>query len=539
MTEHYDVIIIGTGAGGGTLAYALADTGKRILLLDRGGYLPREKSNWNPDALYLNQRYRTDERWLDNQGNVFQPSLYHQVGGSTKVYGAALLRMRQQDFEDLEHRDGLSPAWPVDYDAFAPYYDRAEKVYKVHGRRGSDPTEPPCSQSYPYPALPHEPRIQAVADRLQQLGLHPFELPMGIDRDVSGLNSPCIRCDTCDGYPCLVDAKADAQVCCVDKALQQENVTLIPNADVEQLLTDSSGASVTSVVAIINGQRQVLKADIVVVSCGAINSAALLLKSASNQHPNGLANSSGMVGRNLMKHNVTKLFAVAPQRNETAFQKTLAINDFYFGSDQHDYPLGHVHLMGKHKWQMMRSDFPKWVVPEVLDKIAARSVDWWLQSEDLPQFSNHIEVNAEGKIVVYYQPNNLKAHHQFNQTFKQVLRQAGFPIIFSSPVPLQVMNHQVGTCRFGHNPKTSVLDVNCKAHDLDNLYVVDTSFFPSISATNPTLTIAANAFRVADHLRARLGKSLMVTSSISGLLGADLEKSSTDALDSFNRPSDR
>jgi choline dehydrogenase-like flavoprotein len=511
MTEHYDMIIIGTGAGGGTLAYALSDTGKKILLLDRGSYIPREKSNWDPDALYINQRYQTDERWLNAQRNAFQPSLYHRIGGSTKVYGAALLRMRQQDFATLKHQGGMSPAWPLSYEAFAPYYDLAEALYKVHGQWKCDPTEPPRSQNYPFPALPHEPHIQAVADRLQKIGLHPFALPMGIDRDsLNPNNSPCIRCDTCDGYPCLVDAKADAQICCVDKALQHENVTLISNAEVERLLTDASGKSIKSVVASVEKQHEVFNADVVVISCGAINSAALLLKSASNRYPQGLANTSGMVGRNLMKHNVTKMFAVAPQQNDTVFQKTLAVNDFYFGSEAHDYPLGHVHLMGKHKWQMMRSDFPKWMVPELLDAIAKRSVDWWLQSEDLPQPENRVQLSAEGQIIVHYSSSNIKAHHQFQQTFKRVLHRAGFPFIFSASVPLQVMNHQAGTCRFGQDPQTSVLDVNCKAHDLDNLYIVDSSFFPSISATNPTLTIAANALRVADHLRLRLDEPSMV-----------------------------
>lgn len=501
MHHHYDLVIIGTGAGGGTLAYALAPTGKRILLLDRGDYIPREKANWDPKSIYMDKRYRTDERWLDAQGDTFQPSLYHRVGGSTKIYGAALLRMRERDFETIQHIDGLSPAWELQYSDFEPYYTEAERLYKVHGKRGEDPTEPPTSGEFPFPPLPHESRIQEVAKRLQSQGLQPFSLPMGIDRNVEDPSkSPCIWCNTCDGYPCLLNAKADAQVCCVDKAIQHENVTLVTGAQVERLIPSSSGREIHAVEMTIDHQRHTVTADIVVVSCGAINSAALLLRSACDRHPNGIANSSGMVGRNLMKHIVSKLYALAPTPNETIFQKTLAINDFYLESPESPFPLGHIHLMGKHQWQTMRSDFPGWIPNDLLDVLARRSVDWWAQSEDLPDPNNRVTVDASGKIQVNYRQNNAEAHRRLKQLFKRVLREAGFPLTLDVPMPLKVMNHQVGTCRFGTDPKTSVLDLNCRSHDVDNLYVVDSSFFPSSSAINPTLTIVANALRVAKHL---------------------------------------
>jgi choline dehydrogenase-like flavoprotein len=504
MQNHWDVIIIGTGAGGSTLAYSLASTGKRILMLDRGDYIPREKANWNPEAVYMDGKYRTDERWSDANGNAFQPTLYHRIGGSTKVYGAALLRMRMMDFEALQHQEGVSPAWALKYEDYAPYYAQAEQLYKVHGQRGEDPTEP-IAQPFPFPALPHEPVIANIADRLRQAGLHPFSLPMGIDRhSTHPESSPCIRCDTCDGYPCLVNAKADAQICCIEPALKHENVTLLPNVQVNRLVVSPSGQEIQAVEVEFDRKTETLTADLVVVACGAINSAALLLRSACDSHPQGLANASGQVGRNLMKHNVTKLFAISSQLNPTVFQKTLAINDFYFGTIHDPHPLGHVHLMGKHKWQMMRPDFPKWVPQFVLQKLAERSVDWWVQSEDLPDAENRVCVDAQGNIQVRYRPNNRVAHEQFKRRFKEVLRQIGFPVILEAPIPLKVLNHQVGTCRFGEDPATSVLDLNCRAHDVDNLYVVDSSFFPSISAINPTLTIVANALRVAEHMKQRL-----------------------------------
>jgi choline dehydrogenase-like flavoprotein len=505
MATNYDIIIIGTGPGGGTLAYALAATGKEILLLERGEYIPREKANWSPEAVYMEGLYRTSERWLDSQGKEFQPNLYPSVGGSTKVYGAALFRMRRADFEEMSHYEGISPAWELNYDDFEPYYYEAEKLYKVHGQRGEDPTESDAKNEFPFKPLVHEPRIQQVADSLAKQGLHPFSLPMGIDRDESNQQrSPCIRCDTCDGYPCLVDAKADAQTCGVDLALEFSNVTLITGANVDKLVTNTTGNQVTAVETTVNGEKQTFTADLIVVACGAINSAALLLKSANESHPQGLANSSGMVGRNLMKHNVSKLYALSQTPNPTIFQKTLAVNDFYFGSPEDNYPLGHVHLMGKHKWEMMRADFPKFVPNSLLKIMARHSVDWWVQSEDLPDVNNRVEIDSQGKIQVYYKANNTKAHQRLQAKFKQVLYQAGFLLALAVPMPLKIMNHQVGTCKFGSNPETDVLDLNCRTHDVDNLYVVDSSFFPSISAINPTLTIVANALRVAEHLKQRL-----------------------------------
>lgn len=341
---HYDIIIIGTGAGGGTLAYALAPTGAKILMLDRGTPIPREPENWNPEQLYQQRRYQTDEPWYDDRGKPIEPNVYHRVGGNTKVYGGALLRMRPQDFRAVTHQDGHSPEWSIDYDTLAPYYTQAEQLYKVHGKRGIDPREAPEPADYPFPPLPHSPQIQAVAERLTAVGLSPFPLPMALDyRDPTTAES-CILCKTCDGYPCKMQAKADAETCGVQPALQYPNVTLMTGAEAQRLLTSDDGRWVTGVVVQANGKSQTFTADRVVVSCGAINSAALLLRSANDKHPNGLANSSGMVGRNLMKHNTSKLYAISPQAQTTVFQKTLAVNDFYTGSADDPRPLGHVLL---------------------------------------------------------------------------------------------------------------------------------------------------------------------------------------------------
>lgn len=505
MTQHYDLIIIGSGAGGGTLAYALAETGKRILLIERGDYLPREKENWEPAAIFLEERYYARDRWFDEHGKGFQPETHYVVGGNTKVYGAALQRMRREDFGELKHYDGVSPAWELDYEVFEPYYLDAEELYKLHGKRDEDPTEPPARRDYPYPPFPHEPRIAEVAQGLVKAGLHPFHLTLALDRNVEDpRHSACIRCNTCDPYPCLVDAKADAQVACVDKAIQHENVTLMLNALATKLITDAAGNRIQQVEVQVDGQTQYLSSDRVVVSCGAINTSRLLLASASDRHPQGLANSSGLVGRNLMFHNHSAIIAVAQKRNPTQFQKTLGVNDFYFKGPTSNYPLGSVQLTGKAKWERLRRFAPGWLPQFVLKYIAAHSVDFWITTEDLPRPENHVRL-AGDRLIVEYKENNMEPHRELIDVMKRYLRQQGFYYFWTNTMPLSVVWHQIGTCKFGSNPQESVLDLNCKAHDLENLYVVDSSFMPSMGAMNPTLTIAANALRIADHLKVQMG----------------------------------
>ncbi len=513
--RDYDVAIIGSGAGGGTLAYSLANTGKRVLLLERGGWLPREKENWDPQEVFTNERYHTSEEWFTSDGKPFRAGTNYFVGGNTKVYGSVLLRMREHDFEAVQHHDGLSPAWPLRYETFAPYYTKAEQLYSVHGQRGSDPTEPPSADPYPEPAIRHEPRIQEVFDGLQAQGLSPFPLPVGVrlNEDEPHL-SPCIKCETFDGFPCLVDAKSDAATTCVLPALQHSNVTLLTEAYVARLDTDSTGRRVSSIQVEHGGQAQEFAADIVVVSCGAINSAALLLRSANDKHPTGLANRSDQVGRNYMAHNNTAMLAVSRKPNPSKFTKTLGVNDFYWGADDFDFPLGHIQTLGKSLPAQLESDAPRRKLPGVgrtLEYIAEHSVDWWATTEDLARPENRVTLDAEARIVLSYTPNNTVPHQRLIDRLKKaaehidgethILPQA---VYLKKQIPIAGVAHQSGTLRFGTDPDTSVLDVNCKAHDLDNLYAVDSSFFPSSSSINPSLTIIANALRVGDLLRERL-----------------------------------
>ncbi|MBI4289385.1 MAG: GMC family oxidoreductase [Chloroflexi bacterium] len=510
--NHFDVIIVGTGAGGGTLTHRLAQSGKRILVLERGKFLPREKANWDTVQVFQRDRYHTDEIWYANDTTQLRPGVGYWVGGNTKVYGAALFRLRKRDFERVVHKGGISPEWPLKYGDFAPYYARAERLYNVHGKRGLDPTEPEMAEEYPFPAVQHEPRIQEVHDALQQKDLHPFYVPLAIKLDEADrTNSACIRCDTCDGFPCLVHAKGDADVNCVRPASAIPNVTLMTEAKVTRLHTGPSGLEVTGVETQVRGRNHLFSADIVVVSCGAINSAVLLLRSANHRHPNGLANSSGQVGRNFMKHQNGALVAVAKKLNPTIFQKTLAINDFYWGDEVFEYPMGHVQLMGKVNKDMLGMDAPAFAPGMALAQMARHSVDWWLTSEDLPDPDNRVSV-VNDRITLRYKDNNVEAYDRLVRRWSEVLKSidCGERIIpcsfyFRKKIPLQGVAHQVGTCRFGEDPSATVLDIHCKAHGLDNLYVVDGSFFPSSGAVNPALTIAANALRVGDHLIDRMG----------------------------------
>ncbi len=510
---RYDVIIVGSGAGGGTLTWALASAGVRVLLVERGGYVRREPQNWSSRAVNVDGRYNTKEQWRDKDGRALHPHTNYYVGGNTKFYGAALFRLRERDFGELRHAGGVSPAWPISYADLEPYYTMAEALYQVHGDRGADPTEPSASGPYPFPAVSHEPRIQKLHDDLVAAGHQPFHVPLGIRLDEhDNRRSPCIRCSTCDGYPCLVGAKSDAQTICVDPAIATGNATLITGARVTRLETSASGLEVTGVLVEREGRTERYSADVVVVAGGAINSAALLLRSANDRHPQGLGNSSGVVGRHYMGHINSVLMAISKEPNASVFQKTLALNDFYFGSRDWPHPMGHISFVGKLDAVALSAGAPRIVPGFTLELMAAHSLDFWLTSEDLPDPNNRVELNREGEIVLRYTPNNEEGHSRLQAKLKSLLRHLDChdhlvprELFVGQRIPLAGVAHQNGTIRFGHDPKTSALDVNCRAHDLDNLYVVDGSFFPSSAAVNPALTIIANALRVGDHLIERLG----------------------------------
>ncbi len=515
MPERYDVIVIGSGAGGGTLVHTLAASDQRVLLLERGDFLPRETQNWDAQSVFVDGRYISPDTWYDGDGHPFQPQVHYYVGGATKLYGAALYRLRPQDFGELRHVDGVSPAWPLTYDDFEPWYSKAEWLYQVHGNRGEDPTEGHWSSEYPWPAVSHEPRLQQLHDDLAAGGYHPFHAPCGIQLDEADRpKSLCIRCAWCDGYPCLVHAKSDAEDLAVRPVLDRPNVTLLVNTEVTKLETDDKGRVVTGVVVSRGGNREVYEADIVIVAAGAANSAKLLLSSANDAHPKGLANGSDQVGRNYMFHNCKAVVALSKEKNDTRYQKTLGLNDFYFGAKDYEFPVGNIQMVGKSNAAAMKGEEPKLtkLAPHwSLSDVAEHAVDFWLTTEDLPMPDNRVTVGDDGNVRLAYEATNNEEADRLYHELKKILNHVGMAdhhvldknFYMDMSIPVAGCAHQSGTCRFGADPTTSVLDENCKAHELDNLYVVDTSFFPSIGAVNPGLTAMANGIRVGEHLLER------------------------------------
>ncbi|MEB3242693.1 MAG: GMC family oxidoreductase [Cyanobacteriota bacterium] len=513
---HFDVVIIGSGAGGGTLArHLVSHSDLRVLVLERGDWLPQEPQNWDAEEVMQKGRYVSKDLWLDKHGKAFQPGSHYFVGGATKLYGAAHFRLRQQDFEELRHAEGVSPAWPLRYVDFEPWYQKAEEMYHVHGQRGEDPTEPPCSGPYPHPPVSHEPRMQKLVDDLRGMGLHPFHAPSGVLLDEERMAfSRCRRCNRCDGFPCLVHAKSDAEVLGIRPALAASTLSLLTRAEVKRLETDGSGRQVSAVWIERDGQPMRVSGDVVVVSCGAANSARLLLMSANDHHPRGLANGSDQVGRNYMFHNSKAMVALAHEPNLTTFQKTVSINDWYFGDADFHYPMGNIQMTGKTDGAIMKGYAPleTFMMPGwSMDKIAEHAIDFWISSEDLPDPNNRVSVTASGQIQLDYTFNNLTASQRLVSRLEGLLDKLYLKkhlverqIYIANSMGIAAVGHQAGTCRFGTDPATSVLNVNCQAHEVENLYVVDTSFMPSIGAVNPSLTAIANALRVGTHLIERL-----------------------------------
>lgn len=482
-----DVLVIGSGMGGSTAAWALRDTGASVLVLERGEHLPREPENWSPEAVFGRQRYKNAEAWLDADGGEFIPGNYYYVGGNTKLYGAMLPRLREADFGEIQHREGISPKWPISYADMEPYYAEMERVLNVHANAGDDPTEPWRSTPYPFPGLAHEPAIQQLADRLSAQGLHPFSMPAGVDVRDGGA---CILCRTCDGFPCKLDAKSDAEVNILRPAVGEGGATLWTGAYVSALVADASGRRIDHAVIQAQGRTVAVRARHFVLAAGAVNSAAILLRSG------GLANSSDMVGRNYMVHNSTFMVAVDPRRkNMTNFQKTLAFNDWYSAGPSTPFPLGNIQMLGKLQAPMIAGARPK--VPESLLRFMTNhSIDLYLTSEDLPDPDNRVTVTGDGRIRIRWHANNLTPHFELVKRTTEAIKKSGYPLVFKQRMSIETNSHQCGTLVMGEDPANSVVSPVGHTHDIENLWPADSAPFVSSAAVNPAMTIAANTLRV-------------------------------------------
>lgn len=495
-----DILIIGSGMGGASLAHGLRGSGLRVHILERGSYLPREPRNWSVDAVFHQHHYRSGEVWRDQDDKTFKPNQHYFVGGSTKMYGACIMRYRPRDFEAVEHHEGVSPAWPISYGELEPWYAQAEAMMGVRGLAGADPEEGPRSAPYPHAPIAHDPPIQKLFEHMKGRGLRPFPLPASVQQGDGG---GCIRCKTCDGFPCQLDAKGDAENCALRPALVDPNITLETGVKVLRLLTTPDGKKIDGVEVEVNGGREIRRAGTVVLAAGAINSALLMQRSSNAAHPDGLANGSGQLGRNYMAHHLTAMMCVNPLKtNKTVYQKTISMNDFYWGMDSFKYPMGNMQMLGKLQAGMLTAEVP--LVPKfVMQELSNRSIDWLALSEDLPDPNNRVLPDGDS-VKLIWRLNNHVPNRKLALEVKKMMRAFGHVLIFEKQGGIAQTSHQCGTIRMGADPASSVLDPLCKTWEIDNLYVVDGSFFVSSAAVNPSLTIAAQALRVAAHLREKV-----------------------------------
>ncbi|HUG61734.1 MAG TPA: GMC family oxidoreductase [Methylomirabilota bacterium] len=490
-----DILVIGSGMGGASFAAGIAGLGAKVTILERGKRLADSPENRDPRAIFQRGHFRPKEMWLDHEGREFNPGNYANVGGNTKFYGAVLIRYRREDFAEMAHEEGVSPAWPYPYETLEPWYTAAERLYEVRGDAASDPTEPPHSAPYPHPPVPDEPAIAVVRARMAATGLRPFSLPLGIDieRWLARAATPW------DAYPNTDFGKSDAETCGLKQALLDPDVTLVTETTVTRLVA-GEGGRIVAVEAVRGGERIVYRPGLVVLAAGAVQSAALLLESADEGHPAGIANRSDQVGRNFMNHNATAMLAVDPRwRNTSIYQKTLGINDFYLSDGIGGPPLGNVQLLGRVTAPILKANIgvlPEWALKPVSD----RAVDWYLITEDLPDPESRISVK-DGRIHLNWARSNLGPHKRLVAAMRDRCRAAGFPIVLAKAFDRRTPSHQCGTVRLGSDPAGAPVDPFGRAFDHPNLIVVDAGVLPTSAAVNPALTVAAHALRAADHVR--------------------------------------
>jgi choline dehydrogenase-like flavoprotein len=486
-----DIVIVGSGMGGATLAAGLAPTGARIVILERGEVLPDSQDARDARAIFQRGVYRPRETWIDGAGAPFNPGAYYYVGGATKLYGAVLTRYRSQDFSPIEHAEGETPGWPFPYSEMEPWYGRAEALYEVRGALGDDPTEPAHSAPYPHPPVPDEQAIAKVRERLKRAGLHPYSLPLGVDIEAWLRRAPT----PWDAFPDTRSGKMDAETCALKAALAHPNVTLCAGAQAKSIRVEADGKRIRGVDYVHEGEARALTAGLVALCAGAVNSAALLLRSREA----GLANASDAVGRHFMNHNASAVIAVDPRTvNDSVYQKTIGVNDFYLDDGRGGPPLGNVQLLGRVTGPILKANIPR--APEwTLSALSRRSVDWYAMSEDLPNPDSRVTIDS-GRIRLDWKPSNWSAHMKLVERLRERLKAAGYPIVLARAFDRRTPSHQCGTARIGLDPKSSPLDPYCRAWDHPNLFVVDGSFLPTSAAVNPALTIAAQALRVADHI---------------------------------------
>jgi choline dehydrogenase-like flavoprotein len=499
----YDIIVVGTGAAGGTLAGDLAGSGLKVLVLERGVQLPIEEQNVADVGLFRKDRYHPKEQWFGTDGDPFSPQTLYALGGNTKIWGGVLERMREQEFEGLALQEAHAPAWGLGYGEMAPWYGQAEDLYRVHGRSGVDPTEPNRQADYGLAPKPIEPFMEELRSALQRHNTHPYDLPL------SWSQSP-------------VDPSGDAELFGVDRALAPNGaITVRTGTEVTRLHVNPSGTEVRGVEANVAGQNWLFMAHHVVLAAGAINTAAILLRSATDHHPRGLSNGSDQVGRNLMNPQLTSILQLAAEPNSGRYSRSLGVSDFLWGDKNVSFPLGTLQTGGGVLQDALFSESPPVLslvtklLPNMgLEQLAARSVSWWALSPVLPDRHNRVSLRGD-RIQVNYLHNNREAHdrlvYRWVDTLKAVEADPLTHVVKTAPThprgeaPLSVVGYACGTCRMGVNPATSVVGLDGRSHEVANLTIADASVFPSCPAVGPGLTVIANALRIAAELKEVMG----------------------------------
>jgi choline dehydrogenase-like flavoprotein len=475
--REYDAIVIGSGLSGSTLTYRLSQHGLKVLIVDRGEFLRQPLSSPN-DVIGLHMKTFGSNRSF--------------VGGVTKFYGAAMYRFREADFQAVQHEAGESPAWPISYRQLEPYYCEAERLFHVHGASDGDPTEPVRSESYPYPPLPHAPLVARMIDRLTDSGTQVSPIPRAVDYGPGG---KCVLCSTCDAYYCRLDAKMDAEIAALRPAMKGGNVDVLTGTECTRILTDDSGIRATGVRVLQDGREWSIFAEKIAICAGLGPSAQLLIQSSSPTHPRGLGNSTGCVGRYYGGHITGMVFPLLSARKLPAMHsKTFAISTYYHGASDWPYPLGMIQAAGQIPfWEAV-----SWWQKPAARLIGERSLYCFFMNEAIPTAETGFEYDRHGQVVRVKPPLlNVRTVRKLRHVATEVFKRAGYAVV---GVDRRALWHTVGTVRFGLDPESSVLDANCKVHDLDNLYVVDASVLPSAGAVNTGLTIAALALRTGDAM---------------------------------------
>ena len=542
--EEFDVCVIGTGAGGGVMIQELTAAGFKVVALQRGPFLQR--TDFSDDELattvrdeifspHLVETWRADESHPAVAGRY--SSTAQCVGGTMTRWAAWSWRYRRDDFKALSAEgpvEGASLAdWPIDYEELEPYYERAEWEFGVSGDGGANPFAPLRKKEYPNPPHPARASSSRVAAGAQRLGYHPFPTPVAINSQPYGGRPRCLYGGNCAGYGCPVHAKATTLSVCIPKALATRRLDLRPNAVAHEITLGKDGRAKSVRFVDWKGRSQEVFARTVVVAGNAVGSAHLLLSSKSGSFPQGLANSSGLVGRNLMFHTMPlALFRTDESAlGFSGMSSHVAVDDLHPSDTKRGFVRGGVIVerndltaqpivyslfsgQGREKGNRLWGTELKKFLGEFPRTIAVGAV-----LEDLPMEANRVDLDPNVKdsqglpvprMTHRQHPNDLAMHRWFEEKLLEIAEACGAREKWISRIPgvshageetsIPGGLYVLGTCRMGEDPKTSVLDRWCRAHDVKNLWVVDGSCFPTSGGYSPTLTILANAYRVAEYL---------------------------------------